>query len=103
MKAKPKQTPPTSVSRRTGLDRRWIASPDHQPERRSGVDRRHSRPQTLDTVLETESAEPSRQSSPGSDSAIDRSTSTSADASPGEPRVLRLPALRPKPATDDGR
>jgi hypothetical protein len=27
-------------SRRTGLDRRWIASIDHQPERRSGRDRR---------------------------------------------------------------
>jgi hypothetical protein len=27
-------------SRRTGLDRRWIPSIDHQPERRSGKDRR---------------------------------------------------------------
>ncbi len=27
-------------SRRTGLDRRWIPSPGHQPERRRGQDRR---------------------------------------------------------------
>ena len=29
-----------SISRRTGLDRRWISSTDHRPERRRGGDRR---------------------------------------------------------------
>lgn len=29
-----------TMSRRTGIDRRWIASPGHHPERRSGKDRR---------------------------------------------------------------
>jgi hypothetical protein len=32
-----------AISRRTGLDRRWIPSPDHHPERRSGKDRRSRR------------------------------------------------------------
>jgi hypothetical protein len=33
----------TRKSRRTGLDRRWIPSTGHQPERRRGVDRRKTR------------------------------------------------------------
>jgi len=33
----------TRMSRRTGLDRRWIPSVGHQPERRRGVDRRKTR------------------------------------------------------------
>ena len=32
--------PTTLISRRTGLDRRWIPSADHQPERRRGSGRR---------------------------------------------------------------
>jgi hypothetical protein len=34
------QSPPVTISRRTGLDRRWITSAGHQPERRRGGDRR---------------------------------------------------------------
>jgi len=33
-------TPRTTISRRTGLDRRWIPSANHQPERRRTRDRR---------------------------------------------------------------
>lgn len=34
-------TPQASlISRRTGIDRRWIISKNHHPERRSGKDRR---------------------------------------------------------------
>ncbi len=79
MKPEPKQAPPTSVSRRTGLDRRWIPSPDHQPERRSGVDRRQSQKQT---------PEPDSESEP---------EASPADASAGKPRLLRLPAIGSKP------
>mgnify|MGYP001039386809 CR=1 FL=1 len=76
MKPEPKQTPPTSVSRRTGLDRRWIPSPDHQPERRSGVDRRQSQQQPPDSDSESEASP--------------------ADASAGKPHLLRLPAIGAK-------
>ena len=79
MKPEPKQTPSTSVSRRTGLDRRWIPSPDHQPERRSGVDRRQSQQQPPENDLEPAPVK------------------SSADASPGEPRILRLPAIGTNP------
>ena len=38
---KKQSSPSTSrISRRTGIDRRWIPSGDHHPERRSGKDRR---------------------------------------------------------------
>lgn len=33
-------TPTSTNTRRTGLDRRWISSSGHQPERRRGEDRR---------------------------------------------------------------
>ena len=33
-------TPTSRNTRRTGLDRRWISSSGHQPERRRGEDRR---------------------------------------------------------------
>lgn len=37
------ETPqPSPISRRSGIDRRWITSTDHHPERRSGKDRRSS-------------------------------------------------------------
>ena len=36
-----RETPqPFPVSRRSGIDRRWITSTGHRPERRSGKDRR---------------------------------------------------------------
>ena len=40
MKHKAISHPSPSISRRTGLDRRWISSTDHRPERRRGGDRR---------------------------------------------------------------
>jgi hypothetical protein len=94
MKPEPEQTPSTSVSRRTGLDRRWIACPNHQPERRSGVDRRQPQPQTLDTILEP-ATEP--------DGDGGRPTASSADAAPAERRVLRLPAIGSTPSREQGK
>lgn len=41
----------TRVTRRTGLDRRWIQSTDHQPERRHGGDRRTIRQRSLSQPL----------------------------------------------------
>ncbi len=35
-----KNKPINAITRRTGLDRRWIPSSDHQPERRRSRDRR---------------------------------------------------------------
>lgn len=40
MKPDQNDTPRNERSRRTGIDRRWINTPDYYPERRSGVDRR---------------------------------------------------------------
>ena len=40
MKNDPTGKPNRLISRRTGLDRRWIPSADHHPERRHGQDRR---------------------------------------------------------------
>ncbi len=93
MKPEPKQVKRTRVSRRTGLDRRWIASPNHQPERRSGVDRRQSKPQTLDAILEP---------APEPDGADDRPKAPSAETASGERRVLRLTATGSKPSADEG-
>jgi hypothetical protein len=55
-----KQThPPTGgVSRRTGLDRRWIPSSDYQPERRRGKDRRAEKPRSFMESLELNDGEP---------------------------------------------
>lgn len=44
--------PRTVFSRRTGLDRRWIHSTDHQPERRRSVDRRTIRRRSFLEPLE---------------------------------------------------
>ncbi|BBO80639.1 hypothetical protein DSCO28_12050 [Desulfosarcina ovata subsp. sediminis] len=38
---------PAFVSRRTGIDRRWIKSPGHWPERRRGGDRRKKQPRSF--------------------------------------------------------
>ncbi|WP_319404564.1 hypothetical protein [uncultured Desulfosarcina sp.] len=40
MKKDKPNTPSTTISRRTGIDRRWIPSANHQPERRRSRDRR---------------------------------------------------------------
>lgn len=40
-----------SISRRTGLDRRWISSADHRPERRRGGDRRAIRKRSFSEPL----------------------------------------------------
>lgn len=45
-------TPHTLISRRTGLDRRWIHSSDHQPERRRRGDRRTIRRRSVSEPLE---------------------------------------------------
>lgn len=39
------------ISRRTGIDRRWIPSEGHQPERRRGGDRRTHRKRTFNQQL----------------------------------------------------
>jgi len=38
-------------SRRTGIDRRWIVSQNHQPERRRGTDRRAERKRSFNDSL----------------------------------------------------
>jgi hypothetical protein len=42
------------VSRRSGIDRRWIPSQDHQPERRRGKDRRKVRTRSFLESLDSE-------------------------------------------------
>lgn len=42
-----KNKPRNPTTRRTGLDRRWIPSADHQPERRRSRDRRTIRNRTF--------------------------------------------------------
>lgn len=46
MNEDPTNNSDTIKSRRTGIDRRWIPSADHQPERRRCGDRRTSRKQS---------------------------------------------------------
>ena len=43
--------PSVLISRRTGIDRRWIPSKGHQPERRRGGDRRADRKRTFNQQL----------------------------------------------------
>lgn len=43
MTKEPIDKPTIVTSRRTGIDRRWIPSADHQPERRRGSERRKTR------------------------------------------------------------
>ena len=45
--------PSVLISRRTGIDRRWIPSEGHQPERRRGGDRRTSPKRTFNQQLVT--------------------------------------------------
>jgi hypothetical protein len=42
------------VSRRSGFDRRWIPSQNHQPERRRGKDRRNIRSRSFLEPLDAE-------------------------------------------------
>ena len=51
MSQKKTHTSVLPVSRRTGIDRRWIASDDHRPERRRGRDRRTTRKRSLSDPL----------------------------------------------------
>jgi hypothetical protein len=53
--------PDTIISRRTGLDRRWIPSADHQPERRRGRDRRADRKRSFSKFLELNTTEEKRE------------------------------------------
>ena len=46
------RNPHTIISRRTGLDRRWIHSADYQPERRRRGDRRAIRRRSVSEPLE---------------------------------------------------
>lgn len=46
----------TLISRRTGIDRRWIPSSDHQPERRRGMDRRSVKRQAQGVLPELSAA-----------------------------------------------
>ena len=47
-----KNKPSKEISRRTGLDRRWIPSTDHHPERRRSRDRRTIRNRSFLEPLE---------------------------------------------------
>lgn len=58
MNRKKNPSAPTVVSRRTGIDRRWIPSAHHQPERRQGTDRRARRPRSLNDPLVTDDVAP---------------------------------------------
>jgi hypothetical protein len=51
MKQNALMQPSVLISRRTGIDRRWIPSEGHQPERRRGGDRRTDRKRALDQQL----------------------------------------------------
>ena len=52
MNKKQISNPHTLISRRTGLDRRWIHSAGHHPERRRRGDRRTIRRRSLSEPLE---------------------------------------------------
>lgn len=55
-KIMPKKQAKTStpfISRRTGIDRRWITSIGHQPERRSGKDRRSTQHRSFLAPIES--------------------------------------------------
>ena len=52
-----KQTKPTSspfISRRTGIDRRWITTVSYYPERRSGKDRRSTSDRSFLSPIDSE-------------------------------------------------
>lgn len=51
--------PSRSTSRRAGMDRRWIQSADHQPERRRGMDRRTTKERAFLEPLEPNAADDS--------------------------------------------
>jgi hypothetical protein len=51
MKQNALMQPSVLISRRTGIDRRWIPSEGHQPERRRGGDRRTDRKRAFDQQL----------------------------------------------------
>jgi len=50
-------SPAPAVSRRTGIDRRWIPSDNHQPERRGGADRRAKRKRSFTDPLVSDDSE----------------------------------------------
>jgi hypothetical protein len=52
-KAQTSKTTPV-ISRRSGIDRRWIPSQNHQPERRRGKDRRKTRTRSFLESLDPE-------------------------------------------------
>ena len=52
-----KNKPRNAITRRTGLDRRWIPSANHQPERRRSSDRRTIRNRSFLEPLESKGAE----------------------------------------------
>jgi len=52
--------PGNSISRRTGLDRRWIPSANHQPERRRSRDRRTIRNRSFLEPFESKDAPENR-------------------------------------------
>jgi hypothetical protein len=54
MKKAQSSKPTPFVSRRSGFDRRWIPSQNHQPERRRGKDRRKIRSRSFLESLDTE-------------------------------------------------
>lgn len=56
MKNKATDQPSELISRRTGIDRRWIPCVNHQPERRRGKDRRHIRKRSLTDPLAPDNA-----------------------------------------------
>jgi hypothetical protein len=58
MKEKTLKSPPLR-SRRSGFDRRWIPSENHQPERRRGKDRRKTRKRSFLVPLDPEVSESS--------------------------------------------
>ncbi len=73
-----KDKPGKAISRRTGLDRRWIPSKGHHPERRRSRDRRTIRNRSFLEPLERNSAPQNRELFPEINIPTDRPDATSA-------------------------
>ncbi len=82
MKNKATDEPSELISRRTGIDRRWIPSVNHQPERRRGKDRRHIRKRSLTDPLAPDGATSPRAAFPELEANCPISEATSPSIAP---------------------
>ena len=77
-------------SRRTGIDRRWIPSENHQPERRGGKDRRSDPKRPFLAPLDDDRPNEDAPASPAANGDV----GDPADTSPAFPLVRRWPSAR---------